>query len=642
MFRYVAIVWNDVEHAANEAAAMLSGLLRSDPAGWQVAVKQNGLAVFYAGARAGSSETYLLQNDSGVVLGKLFVRSRDGHSTSVMSPLDAQESDRILATGGRHLLDRYWGRYVAFLRNAASQSTWVLRDPTATLPCHTASFCGVSVYFSWMEDAVRLGLDDFSINWKYIAAALCYTRLQLHSSALEGVSQVLGGECVSVSRGQVSRTFHWDPLRIAGSNVFEDPGEAAEALRHCVQDCVHAWASCHGGIVHTLSGGLDSSIVMACLQNAPSQPQVTCLNYHSSGADTDERHFARLAAQHAGCELIERERNPQLSFEPLLHMQRSSVPPVIFLYYLENNRTEAQIATEHGATAVFSGNTGDQLFYQARGTFAAGDYVSRHGVRRPLFNIALDAARMDRVSVWAVLREALAYRRFDRQWSPSNDAGQFRQLLSADAVGAVQRDERFIHPLFRTPGNVPSGKLYHAYSLLFPPEFHTPTQQADDPELVAPLYSQPLIELCLRIPTYLLTLGGWDRSMARRAFQHDVPREIVTRQTKGGMEEHAKEIFLNNIGLVRELLLDGFLLQEGILDRKKLREVLAGSPTRLGSGTVELYDYFAAEAWLRRWRGAQAKSLRKRSPQCATAWQTSPGWSVNQGSERAAEGTHGR
>jgi asparagine synthase (glutamine-hydrolysing) len=603
MFRYVAFVWNDAEHTASEAAALLMGPLQSP--GWQVAVKQNGLAVFYSGARAGSSEAYMLHNDGGVVLGILFSRSPGGRSASAMSALDVEESHRILATGGRHLIDHYWGRYVAFLRDAASDVIWVLRDPTATLPCHTVSFCGVSVYFSWMEDGVRLGLDDFSINWKYVAAALCYTRLQLHSTALEGVSQVLGGECVSLSRGLVSRTFYWNPLRIVDSNVFEDPGEAAEALRHCVQDCVHAWASCYGGIVHTLSGGLDSSIVMACLQNAPSQPQVTCVNYHSTGADADERHFARLAARRSGYELIEHERNLQLSFEPLLRMQRSSVPPIIFLYYLENNRTEAQIAAEHGATAVFSGNTGDQLFYQARGAFAAGDYVSRHGVRRPLFNIALDAARMDRVSVWAVLREALAHGWLGRRWNPRSDVGQFRQLLSADAINAAQRDENFSHPLFRDPGRVPSGKLYHAYSLLFPPEFHTPTQQPGDPELIAPLYSQPLIELCLRIPTYLLTLGGWDRSIARRAFELDVPREIIGRQTKGGMEEHAKTIFLENIGLVRELLLDGFLVQEGILDRKKLREVLAGNPTRLGSGTVELYDYFAAEAWVRRWQGAQ-------------------------------------
>src|SRR5215212_3508801 len=111
MFRYVAFVWNEAEHTANEAAALLMGLLQSGSPGWQAAVKQNGLAVFHTGMRAGSTEAYLLQNGGGVVLGKLFGRSPGANSTAAMSELDAKESDRILATGGRHLIDHYWGRY---------------------------------------------------------------------------------------------------------------------------------------------------------------------------------------------------------------------------------------------------------------------------------------------------------------------------------------------------------------------------------------------------------------------------------------------------------------------------------------------------------------------------------------------------
>jgi asparagine synthase (glutamine-hydrolysing) len=604
VFRYVAFVWNDAERTASEAAQLLIRLLQSGSSEWRGAVKQDGLVVFHAGERAGSNEAYLLHGDAGAVLGKLFTRAGNGASASASLAFDEQETASILATGGRHLIDRYWGRYVAFLRATAADTTWVLRDPTATLPCHSVAFSGVTVYFSWMEDGVRLGLDDFAVNWKYLAATLCYMRLQIHSTALEGVSQVLGGECVEVRQGRSSRSFYWDPLRIANSDVFEDSAEAAAALRRCARDCVQAWASDHDSIVHTLSGGLDSSIVMACLQDAPSRPRVTCINYHSPGSDTDERSFARLAAQRAGVELIERERNPGLSFEPLLRMRKASVPPITFLYYLENNPVEAQLAAEYGATAVFSGNAGDQLFYQAKGSFAAGDYVSRHGLRWSLFDIAMDAARMDKVSVWKVLGGAVMQGRSGRQWRPSHDAGHFRQLLATEVVAATAQDESFIHPQFRTPGRYPSGKLYHAYSLLFAPDFYTPTGRPADPELVTPLYSQPLLELLLRTPTYLLTKGGWDRATARRAFQHDVPREIITRQTKGGMEEHAKEIFRRNMGLVRELLLDGFLVQEGILDRKKLHEALSGNPTRLGVGTVELYDYFGAEAWLRQWRGA--------------------------------------
>jgi asparagine synthase (glutamine-hydrolysing) len=158
-----------------------------------------------------------------------------------------------------------------------------------------------------------------------------------------------------------------------------------------------------------------------------------------------------------------------------------------------------------------------------------------------------------------------------------------------------------VHPWFRAPGRAPSGKLWHAYQLLFPADFYNPLGAASDPEPVTPLFSQPLIELALRIPTWLLTQGGWDRAVARRAFQHEVPRRIITRRTKGGQEEHARDILVRNMAFARDLLADGHLVQARILDRARLTEVLSGRPTRIASSNVEAFGCLSAEAWLRLW-----------------------------------------
>jgi asparagine synthase (glutamine-hydrolysing) len=118
---------------------------------------------------------------------------------------------------------------------------------------------------------------------------------------------------------------------------------------------------------------------------------------------------------------------------------------------------------------------------------------------------------------------------------------------------------------------------------------------------VTPLFSQPLLELAMRLPTWLLTQGGWDRAVARRAFERDLPRQIVTRRTKGGQEEHAKALLTRNMDFVRNLLLDGHLVRERILERDQVTETLAPGPARLRSGNVELYACLSAEAWVRRW-----------------------------------------
>jgi asparagine synthase (glutamine-hydrolysing) len=603
VFRYVALVWNDADPIAREDARRLGDALLSNGEPWQVAVSLPGLAVHHIGARSGSSTARRLHDGRGVVLGTLFSLGAEAVSSQAPDSFSAPETQLILTSKCQRLIECYWGRYVSIVRDEASDVTWVLRDPSGTMPALEAKLGQVTIYFSWMEDGFRLGADARTVNWPYLTTALCQTRLQVRETALANVNQVLGGECVEWRGGRERRSFYWDPLRIAETGVFDDLARATDWLRRIARDCVRAWASGHETILHTLSGGLDSSIVLACLQDAPARPRIVCLNYHSPGSNTDEREFARLAAQRAGCELIERERNSSLDLTQMLKLDRSPIPQS-YLPYLESARHEAELAALTGASASFSGIGGDQLFYQSRAFFAAADYLQRNGIRAGAFRVALDAARMDRLSVWTVLRRALFHGLMRHPWSIRDEPALYKTLIRNDVIDEValqtRTSGRFIHPLFRSTARAQSGKVWHAWQLLFPPDFCNPLAGAAVPESVTPLYSQPLMELALRIPTYFLTIGGWDRAVARRAFQHDVPREIITRQAKGGQEEHARAILSRNIGFVRELLLDGALVSQRILDRARVEDVLSGRPTRSPTGNAELYEYLGAEAWLRR------------------------------------------
>lgn len=602
MFRYVAFVWDDFDLAARERADLLAQRLRDASPEWQPVMDLRGARVFCAGVRAGSSEARLLHRGRGVVLGTLF--ERHSGSTSQRAPLTftEDESQKIHASGGRRLISGYWGRYVALLRDEASRTTRIVRDPTGTFPCFSMEMSGVHVYFSRMEDVSGLDGQAFSVNWKYVAAMLCLTQIQIQSTGLNEVSRVLGGECVEHRGGRVSRNFYWNPLELAqAGEVIEDARQAADALRSATYDCVHAWASSYPSLVHLLSGGLDSSIILASLKQAPSRPKMACLNYYSSGSNADERHYARLAAEGSGCEVIERERNSLLSLEPLLRIRQSPIP-MDYFFFLDEGRCEADVAREQGAQAIFSGYGGDQLFYRSQAWLGATDFLMSHGFGPAMFEVALDAARMDRTSVWSVLGRAARRSVSGRRWSLQDDQLPNRKtVLRAEVVHDISRDSGLVHPWLRAPGRALNGKIFHAWQLLFPAEYYHPLGRDTDPEFVAPLFSQPLLELAMRIPTWLLTRGGWDRAIARRAFEHDLPRSIVTRQTKGGQEEHAKAILVRNVTFAREMLLDGHLVREQLVQRDQLAEALQPGPARLGSGNAELYACLSAEAWARKW-----------------------------------------
>ena len=319
--------------------------------------------MFCKDVRPGSSEPHLLHGGSGVVLGRLFIRGNDCVSTAAPLVFSDAESAALLASGGRRLIDAFWGRYVAFLRDDSADKTWILRDPTGALPCLTSRLQGVDVYFSHMEEGVRLGGRTFSVNWKYVAASLCQHQLQVHATGLNEVTQVLGGECLTTRGGQTTRQFYWNALDQAASDPIEDAREATQLIRIRTRDCVQAWASGHQSILHLLSGGLDSSIVLAALRESPtSSPRrrLTCLNFHSPGSNTDERGYTRIAAQGIDCEVIERPRNSSLALERLLSIRSTPIPENNF-FYLEGGRVEAELAAEKGSRVLFSGFGGDQL-----------------------------------------------------------------------------------------------------------------------------------------------------------------------------------------------------------------------------------------------------------------------------------------
>lgn len=107
----------------------------------------------------------------------------------------------------------------------------------------------------------------------------------------------------------MTRSLAWDALQVAQSDPIEDGDLAAAQLRRTAKACVQAWAACYRGVLHSLSGGLDSAIVLGCLRDTHNRPAITCLNYHSCGPEADERYFARLAANPADYPLLEWERD---------------------------------------------------------------------------------------------------------------------------------------------------------------------------------------------------------------------------------------------------------------------------------------------------------------------------------------------
>lgn len=602
MFRFIAFAWDGTDQEQAATARRLSRQMFYQYGPQSHALTCDGLAVHWTDTRERSSEHYLLDNDQGVILGKLFKRHADEQYRAPARRLDSEASQGILANGGRGIITNYWGRYVAFLRD--HRSVRVIRDPTSSLPCFLTIIAGVDVYFSYIRDCMHLGA-RFTVNWDYVRVQLAANvNERLNGTGLNEVVPVHGGECVARGPLGLTRQFYWNPFEVAQREIYDDPAQAAADLRQTVQRCIHAWASCYDGIAHRLSGGIDSSIVAMCLASAPTHPRVMCLTHFSPGPDSDEREYARLVAKQAGYELAEHARDVETNLERI----RELVPhphPLHLRYSSDYGRYESCFARQQQTAAIWSGEWGDTLFHsEPTHMLAAIDCAQQNGIGGPLFRASLDTARIEGLSVWRVLRHAIAHKsRAPAGVDPRQQLAIGYGCLPRDAALETADDDRFVHPWFRVDMGTPPGKAWHIYSstLVDLQPFYDPLGQEDDPEQFAPLNSQPIVELCLRIPTFILIEGGWDRAIARRAFLKDLPLQIATRRTKGGVEEYQKATFMRNAAFARAYLLDGQLTSRGLLDRSALEEVLSGEPTRIRTPVGLLYWYLCTEAWLSRW-----------------------------------------
>lgn len=607
MFRYIALVWNSLDPEAVETASLLTRQLRSDTLPWQKALDREGMRVFVADSSRRETRTCTLARGQGVVLGTVFPSIAEGSHVRRLSAFDERESTRIIVSSGRHLIESYWGSYVAILVDTTDDTKWVLRSPAGEMDCLTIQFRKVHLFVSSLLDCSALDSLRFSTNWEYVQTDLCTPIYEHHATGLNEVSRVVHGECVELHQGRLSKSYYWNPFDVAAAFSHDDIEIAGTKLRDATAGCVHAWASCHESLLEMLSGGLDSSIILGLLHSAPSRPQITCLNARNPyDLGTDERTYARLAANGTRCRLVEYERDPMVRLNPSLEAPKT-VSPLGDLFMYEPDEVFVKTIEESKATAIVSGAGGDELFYQHGVKFVWIDYLRRKGPGLKAWRIAMNVARLESESIWRVLATSL-------RDSPTSlvlrDLAKEHSLMNPDVFQQVADNQLFLHPWFKRSNATAPGKRWHIMGLagaLAQDMYRGQDPRANTIENLAPLMSQPLIELCLQIPTYLLCSGKRDRTLARHAFARDVPAAILNRCTKGLTYELGKAILQQNLPVVREALLDGLLVKRGILNRRRLELSLSGQSTSDSGHATHILTYLATEAWLTAWSQGEAR-----------------------------------
>lgn len=527
----------------------------------------------------------------GAVVGHLFTRTCPSRRVTALT---GSTLDRIVRSSGASLMEEYWGGYVAFLRTPDGDVR-IVRDPSGAIPVFWSQTGG------GIALAPEIGLPPFSrseglcVDADALALFLWSPHYAGRRTCIQNVSELLPGYALDVRKSGISETSLWSPWDHAPdpyARVVPD----LECVRDTVIDCIRSWGDAFSAILLGMSGGLDSTIVGAALANSTATTHG--LTMVSAGPTGDEREYASQAATAFGVALESADyRSDRIDITaPIVdHVPR----PLLSHYAQAIAAVHDHVAQQRSIDAFFSGNGGDNVFCLMRSVTPIVDRLRAASSPAATFATFRDVARLTDADVFTIVRQVL--RRLSAASRPTlaGDTSFLNSHTHAQALDSVDR-----HPWLDAPEKQLPGAVAHVAMLRRAhgnDGFHS---RSTHPPSVAPLLSQPIVEMCLGIPSWSWIEGGVDRSIVRRAFRGVIPNGLLQRKSKGGPQGFVDRIFRQNEERILTLLREGVLRHRGIISDISDHSLATSMTGNNPFVPQRLLALVAAEAWARRWGSA--------------------------------------
>lgn len=486
------------------------------------------------------------------------------------------------------VLRQCWGEYLLVQPSMDEEEFSLTRSPSPSgdPPCFYCFRGDFGFVTSDVTIAEQLGIYQRCVNWDAVSQRLVYPDLKIGATTLANISELLPGCRLRVRGPKVSTALEWSPWDFTTPKQRHvNPQAAALELRHAVETTVRSLADTDKSILLELSGGLDSSIIGACLKRTSAS--VSCCSLVTPVPGAEERQYARLIARILGAELESVElgiKHALFEFPPPPRFVSPRIGPLQFAI----DQVMEAAGDRNDATSYFSGAGGDTVFSYLRTAAPAADAFLSLGFSAGISAIS-DLSNLHQCTHWKAGRLALR-----KMLRPSIHDKPDRSFLEPGL-----QTPPVLHPWFPPPTGTLPGDRERIIDLVTTQSYRESQARGLERWLRMPLLAQPVVEAALKIPSWMWIAGGQNRAIARLAFADVLPQDILNRRSKGTFMSYVGAAYRENKSVVRELLLNGRLRERNLVDARALNDFLERDQAPRDRSFRRVLDLCMVENWLR-------------------------------------------
>ncbi|MEX2203951.1 MAG: asparagine synthase (glutamine-hydrolyzing) [Actinomycetota bacterium] len=513
----------------------------------------------------------------------------------------------LYARDGAEMVERLRGMFSFVVVDRLERTALLARDRFGKKPLCFAEL-GDGLAFASTLDALRPLLPSTpAVNLEAIAHYLVLQYVPAPLSAWTGVQKLPPGHVAQWRKGRLEVRRYWSPPeRVANAEIDRD--EAAEHLRQLVHEAVTVRLESEVPLGVFLSGGLDSSVVVAELATNGTAPATFSVGFKRK--EFDETSYARMVADRFGTQHHElvADDDPVTLFEELTRAYDEPFADSSALATL----AVAKAASEH-VTVVLTGDGGDELFggYTRYASYRQAERMHRRlGPLAWPASIAAAAAgksfRIPRLSSgsrwvrdpWSGYRNALFH------FPPA----QVRALLRPEALDGIDptAPEQALDGLWENAPQRVSTLSWIDQSTYLPHDLLVKMDRAtmsSSLEARSPLLDHELAAYAATLPESLLFDDGEGKALVRYAYRKVLPTEVLTRPKMGFGVPLGSWLRTELRPLVQELLLsDGSPLGQWIRP-ERIRPMVAAVLRGSDDDRWKVWNLLALAGW------AQARSV---------------------------------